>query len=60
MCLLAIRFPTCMREVVVTMWRIATIAFLYTGCLMLIFYCLLFRQKSVYLVERQGQVKFLD
>ena len=37
--------------------EIATIAFLDTGCLMLIFYCCLFGQKSKY---RQGWAKFFD
>ena len=54
MCLLAIGFPICMRKIIVTMWKIATITFLDTGCLMLIFYCFLFGQKSTYLVGGQN------
>ena len=54
MCLLAVRFPICMRKIVVTMQKIATIPFFDTGCLMLIFYRFLFGQKSNYLVGGQN------
>ena len=45
----AIKFPTCMRKIIVTMRKIATNTFLDTGCLPLIVYCFLFEQKSKYL-----------
>ena len=45
MCLLVIKFPICMRQIIMTMQKIDTIAFLYIGCLMLLFYCYLFGQK---------------
>ena len=58
MCLLATKFPICRRKIIVTMWKIATIAFLDTGCLMLILYDFLFEQKSKYLVGWQGRAGF--
>ena len=48
MCLLAITFPIYMRKIIVTMRKIATITFLDTGCLMLIFTAL-FLDKSRYI-----------
>ena len=60
MCLLALKFPLCMRKIIVTMRKIATITFLDTDCLMLIFYCFHFRQKSLYLVGGHGRAKFFD
>ena len=39
---------------IVTMQKIATIAFLDTGCLTLTIYCFLFGQKSIYLVGGQN------
>ena len=53
MCLLAIKFPTGIRKLIVTLQEIAAITFLDAGCLMSIFYCFLFGQKSVYLVGGQ-------
>ena len=41
MCLLAVKFPICKRKIIVNMWKIATITFLDTGCLVLIVYCFL-------------------
>ena len=60
MCLLAIKFPICMRRVIGVMRKIATITFLDTSCLMLIFYCFLFGQKSKYSMGGQGRAKFFD
>ena len=45
MCLLAIKFPICMRKIIVTMRKIATITFVDTDCLMVTVYCFLFGQK---------------
>ena len=58
MCLLASKFPLCMGKIIVTMRKIATITFFDTGCLMLIVYCFLFGQKSIYLVAGQRRAKF--
>ena len=60
MCLLAIKFPLCMRKIMGNMREIATITFLDTGCLMSIVYCFLSGQKSIYLVGGQGRTKFSD
>ena len=57
MCLLAIKFPICMRNIIVTTREIATIAFFDTGCLLLIVYCFLFGQKSTYLESGQGRAR---
>ena len=51
---LAIKFPICMRKVIATMRKVANITILDTGCLMSIFYCFLFGQKSIYLVGGHG------
>ena len=48
MCLLAIRCPICMRKIIMSMRKIATITFLNTGGLTFIVYCFLFGQKSIY------------
>ena len=60
MYLLAIKSPICMRKIIMTLRRIATITFLDTGCLMLIFYWFHFGHKSKYLVGGQGRDKFFD
>ena len=48
MCLLAIKFPIRIRNIIVTLQKLATITFLDTGCLVSIFYCFLFGKKSMY------------
>ena len=61
MFLLATEFPTCMRKIIVTMCivtmgKIATIAFLDTGSLLLMFYYFLFGQSQyVYWAGKGGQ-----
>ena len=60
MCLLAIKFPICVRKIILTMRKIAAITFLDTGCLMSIFYCFLFGQMSKNLVGGEGRAKVFD